>query len=425
MVKYIKNFIKQQKTAMAEHLLLESGDHSVSKSYKEPFLCMTLIVLMIFEVPYFKLFLVAGFLMLILYTIIYKRRPVVNGEMLVLLLFIVLYFMIDTTLEVSSEYKLWYAVSTVSLYACGYYMDYDVLDVEERSKKMEHVIRIIAIAYAAFILITVIYSVAKGQFGITRNPLNLWTGTLRAATHYGTMSVIPLAYGLYLVVIGETKKDHKLGWLLVLFTAFVATITASRTILFLIPIGAIIAYFANIKIRGKLSGKHLNQLIGALTLFTFGVTALALDVFGIQNLFLKSQLGQRYLLGYAPTLTDDGRWKNTTFFIQNISKSLWGGGYTRTNAGNIHNVYLNVFDLSGIIPFALLIIFTIKVVKDYKRMRKNKAVNISTALLLLLVLSLSFIQLLLEPTMESVPTFIWCLLLICGMQHKVSRYTNK
>ena len=385
---------------------------------------MLLLVLTIFEVPYFNLFLDSGLLMLILYTMVYNRRPVANGEMLVLLLFIALYFVIDTKLEQSNTYKFWYAISTVSLYTCGYHMNFDRLSFEERNKKLEYVIRLIAITYTAYVLVTVVYSALNGQFAITRNPLNLWAGTLRAATHYGTMSIIPLAYGLYLAITGETKRRNRLGWLLVIFAVVVAIITASRTVLLLVPVGTIIAYFAHIHMRGEFSRKHVNQLVGALILHGVGIAAFVMDLFGIQTLFFRTQLGQRYLLGYAPTLIKDGRWVNVQFFLENIRHSLWGGGYSRANAGNIHNVYLNVFDLSGIIPFALLALFTIWVRRDYKRMRKNGAVSISAALLLLLVLSLSFIQMLLEPTMESVPVFMWCVLLICGMQNKVSRCTQ-
>lgn len=396
----------------------------MSKAYKEPFLCMALLVLMIFEVPFLNLFLIAGLLMLLIYTVIYKRRPVVNGEMMVLLLFIALYFILDSKLEQSNTYKLWYSISTVSLYMCGYYMNFGMLDKNERSEKLEYVIRIIAVTYTAYVVITVVYSAINGQFVITRNPLNLWTGKLRAATHYGTMSIVPLAYGLWLIVIGETKKRKTQGWILIIFAVTVAIITASRTVIMLVPVGAIIAYFSNIKMCGEFTRRHVNQLIGVLVFLGVGIVAFVLDIFGIQTLFFRTQLGQRYVQGNAPTLTEDGRWINILFFLGNIDKSLWGGGYSRTNVGNLHNVYLNVFDLSGIIPFTLLVFFTISILRDFLRMRRNGAVSISVELLMLLVLSLAFIQMLLEPTMESVPVFMWCLLLICGMQRKVSRCTQ-
>ena len=175
--------------------------------------------------------------------------------MVVLILFIVLYFAIDTKLESSTEYKVWYAISTISLYAYGDYMDFDGLSTKERSEKVTSVIKTIAIAYAAFVLVTMVYSIMKGQFAITRNPLNIWTGTLRAATHFGTMSLIPLAYGLYLIIATRSKMSHKYGWMLIIFVSLVAIITGSRTALFLVPIGFIIAYLADIKIQGVFTKK--------------------------------------------------------------------------------------------------------------------------------------------------------------------------
>lgn len=394
------------------------------ENYKEPLICMALLVFMIFEVPYFNLFLVAGLLMLLAYTLIYKRRPVVNGEMLILLLFISLYFIIDTKLEQSITYKIWYGVSTVSLYACGNYMTFEGLDKREKSNKVEYVVKIIAVSYMLYILATIIYSFLRGQFLLSRNPLNLWTGTLRAATHYGTMSIIPLAYGLFLIMNGDSKRSRRLGCLLITFSLMVAVITASRTVLLLVPLGLIITYFANIKMNGNFTKKHLNLLVGSLIILGFGILCLATNLFGIQTIFYKTQLGQRYLLGDAPTLMNDGRWENVSFFLQHLNQSIWGGGYSRTNAGNLHNVYLNVFDLSGIVPFSLIVLFSVCVLRDYHKLRIRGTVDISTQLLFLLIFILSFIQMMLEPTMESVPVYMWCLLLICGMQKRLTYYIS-
>lgn len=161
------------------------------------------------------------------------------------------------------------------------------------------------------------------------------------------------------------KKRKTQGWILIIFAVTVAIITASRTVIMLVPVGAIIAYFSSIKMRGEFTRRHVNQLIGALVFLGVGIAAFVLDIFGIQTLFFRTQLGQRYVQGNAPTLTEDGRWINILFFLENMDKSIWGGGYSRTNVGNLHNVYLNVFDLSGIIPFTLLVFFTISILRDF------------------------------------------------------------
>lgn len=363
--------------------------------------------------------------MLIISVIIYKRRPMVNMEMVVLTLFIVLYFVIDENLAQSNNFKIWYAVSTVSMYTYGYYINFDGLNIRERSKKIENIIKVIAISYTFYLLLTMVYSLIQGQFSISRNPLNIWTGTLRAATHYGTMSIIPLAFGLYMAITGMDKREKRLGIMLVLYTGMIAVMTASRTILLLIPIGTVIGYFANIKMQGVFTRRNINQLVGAILLIGFGFLSFALNLFNIRTIFLSSQMGVRYLSGNIPTLENDGRWEDLSFFFQHISESVWGGGYSRQHAGNLHNVYLNVFDLSGIIPFLLLVLFTYYTVKNFRRLGQKSSVDSPTRLLLLLVLSLSFIQMLIEPAMESVPVFMWCIFLICGMQKKVSRYLSE
>ena len=202
----------------------------------------------------------------------------------------------------------------------------------------------------------------------------------------------------------------------------IAVMTASRTVLLLIPIGAFIGYFANIKMQGVFTRRNLNQLVGTILLIGFGILSFMMNLFNIRTIFLSTQLGLRYLSGNIPTLKNDGRWINLSFFFQHISESLCGGGYSRQHAGNLHNVYLNVFDLSGIIPFLLLVLFTFCAFNNYRILGHNKSVDAKTHLLLLLVLSLAFMQMLLEPALESVPVFMWCIFLICGMQKKVSRY---
>lgn len=395
-----------------------------SSFYKEPLLCMLFLTLMIFEVPFFNLYLIAGLLMLILYAIIYKKFITIDGNIVILLLFITLYFLLDTKLEYSTNYKVCYVISTVSIYICGYYVNFDGLNIENKSKKLEYVVRAIAITYSVYIGLTIGLSIAKGQFIVSRNPLDLWTGSLRASTHYGTMSIIPLAYGIYLIITEKKIIKQIMGWVLVVFVSLVAVITGSRTALFLVPIGLIFAYFTNIKLQGKFTKKHFKQFLCIFMLISFVLIVYHLNVFEIKTLLQKSQLGQRYLFGSAQSFKEEVRWTRVEFFLRNINKSFFGGGYTRTRVGNIHNIYLNVFDLSGIIPFTLLIIFLFNILNDYRKIVTNKLLSLQITLLLFIVLLLSFIQTLLEPTMESVPVFMWCLLLICGMQHKVSKSKN-
>lgn len=385
----------------------------MNRYIKEPLVCSLLLVMCILEIPFGNLFLMSAPIMLLSLTFIYRRRPVINLQAFILSVFIILYFVIDSQLQQTSSYKLFYALSVISIYLCGLYAEFDSEKIKS-SNKLEKTIELIAVTYLIYVGITIIYSISKGQMAVNRNPLNIWTGQLRAATHYGTMLLIPVIYGIYLSTVYKGKK-RVIGFIIVIISLLINVLTASRTIILFIPVGYLFSYFYSIKVSGAFSKRHLNQLIGSLiAVFTIMIMFIN-DMFGLQTMYLHSALGQRYLQGNVARMADDGRMTHWRFFFSHLSESFFGGGYSRQNTGNLHNIYLNVYDLSGIIPFILLVIFTLMLTKRIRKVIKQEKVTNEIKVLLVLLFLLSFAQVLMEPVMESVPVFCWCLLYIAGM----------
>lgn len=387
---------------------------------REPVICSLILLLIIFEVPYFNLFLMAATLLYIILVIIYKRKAVINKQAIILFLFIILYFIIDSNLRQSNTYKIFYILSVGLLYLCGYYATFDKSNNIQSTKKIFYAIQMIAIGYFSYVIITLVWSVIKGQMSISRNPLNIWTGQLRAATHFGTMLVIPVAYGIWLTLLGENRKRRLYGIMMVLTAAIINVITASRTILLFIPIGFVICYFYSIVVKGKFSRNHLYQLILCILIVMLSMVVINLNLFNIQDKFVASALGQRYATGHVSTIAEDGRMKHWLYFFAHLGESFWGGGFTRIHSGNLHNIYFNVYDLSGIIPFTLLIAFTVMGVKNIKKVCYYDLITDKLKVLIIVVYSLTLLQLLMEPVMESVPTYFWCILYLSGMVDKLA-----
>ena len=389
------------------------------------FFLSILMVLMIFEIPYFNLFLVIPFISLMYIMLIQQKKVFLTWQMLILSVFIILYFYIDTTLEQSATYKTWYAISAISMYMCGYYIEPEKYSYEGLSENVENKVHLISAAYLIYVLITIIYSMFKGQFGISRNPLNIWTGLLRAATHYGTMLVLPVAYGAAYIVVGKGIREKIKGVAYVILSIIVTIIIAGRTILYFTPLALVLVYFYNIKVSGTFKKKHMAQLIACIVLIVLFLIFFKLNLFYIQSIIMKSQLGMRYLYGQVDKIAEDGRAVNIKYLFSHINESLMGGGYTRRNSGDLHNIYLNVFDLSGIIPFFLLICFSLNSTLKIRKAFSNKILTDKNRVIMFSVLSLAFIQLLLEPVMESVPVFCWCVLYILGCMERLSCYSKK
>lgn len=388
--------------------------------YGDPAICTVLLLLMVFEVPVFNVYLVAPTILFFYYAIIMRKGFIVGWDDLLLAAFIISYFVIDSVLEYSTLYKVMYASSLICAYMCGKRVLFQSGNINFNSIKVEKVIRIFAYAYFTYVLITIVYSVANGQFLLTRNPLNLWTGTLRAATHYGTMLVFPAAYGIYLLVSGLEKRKI-IGGAIVVFCIAVSVMTASRTIIYMIPLGIVVCVLAEAKFH-KTFNRRLAFTVGGLTVVVLTLFAMfQSNAFGIQDSFLSTQLGQRIMLGQVSTFKEDGRMVYNMFLFNHLSESFLGGGYTRLHSGRLHNLFLNVYDMGGIIPLSFLMIFFVKAVRKLNMTIKRPVLDAGVKTLVFLLYILVFVQMMLEPVMESVPIFVWCFLYVAGVMHSVAR----
>lgn len=389
---------------------------------KIPLFCLVTLIVMIVEIPYANFFLLASSVILVYYTIIYRKRIIITLPFVLLICFISSYFILDTYLKQTFTYKFLYALSVICIYQIGY----QFIDTRDSSDVIiEQIIRLISITYFFYVLVSIVNSVIKGQLAISRNPLNIWTGDLRAATHYGSMLVFPLAYGICLLFTNRDRKDKFLGILLTIGSLIQTLMIAGRSIILFTVLGIVIAYFYSIKLKGQFTSKHLKQLCLCLALIFMGYIVFEANIFNVQTIFNNSQMGKRLLNGQTSTIEEDGRMKHLRFFFENIKYSLWGGGYTRLHSGNLHNVYLNVFDLSGIVSFSFLVMFTLNVMSKFKKCLSFHFVKFETKMFLFVIFVLNFIQLFMEPVMESVPVMFWCLIMLTGMVEKVTKFDSE
>lgn len=373
------------------------------------------LLLIIMEIPY--IFLVLPIVLFFYLLVIYHRKIVLNIDVLILCIFISTYFLFDSVTEYSIEYKLLYINSVILMYINGYCSFPNRFFLNSNKVVIRDIIKLIVVSYLLYVIISFIYSFIVGQFSISRNPLNIWTDEMRPATHYGSMLIIPVAYGVILF-INEVGKKRLLGFGILIFSIIFSIITATRTTLLMIPIGFFINYMLDTAKTNKIKIKYVKQIICIVTMIILLTILFFMNAFGIQDLFFHSQMGIRYTTGHIPSLSEDGRWLNISFLIANVEKSFFGGGYTRINAGNLHNVFLNIYDLGGIIPFCLFLIFTYRRFIHINKLVKYIGLCVFDKMLVVIVFSFIFIQSMLEPIMESVPVLFWSVIYLCGLIDK-------
>lgn len=376
-----------------------------------------LFILMIFEVPYFFVYLMIP-IILFCYCI-WKAKflvPLSSSE-LFLAVFIISFYFIDTTLGTSIRLKILMVLGYILMYSSG-----RICGIYKEEKYLEKLIEFIAICYLSFVVISVLYSTYVGGFLISRNPINIWNGQSRPATHYGTMLVFPLAYGIYRVIAFTNAKIK--GVVLIAIVFILTLILGSRTVLYLIPLGVIMGLFYELFIGDGIRKKQIYILMNISIVALLLLLVWYFDLFNIQEIIFKTALGKRFITGEAPSFKEDGRYNVIKYFFENYSKSIWGGAYIRKHMYNLHNVYLNIFDLSGIIPFVAFIAFNICVIKDIVFFNKYSK-SISTKLCIDIFFSMFFLQMQFEPIMESVPIAMLSVTFLSGYIRSYRREIGK
>lgn len=394
-----------------------------AKYKKESILYVLLLIMMICEIPY--VFLVAPIILFIILFILNKKNKIrVNKEFIQISIFIISYFAMDTQLEQSTTFKVLYSLSVISIYLYGINSCSDLKTLELNSQKLQNIIKLISLTFLVYVVITIAINLIIRQFSISRNPIDIWNGTYRAATHYGTMLVFPMVYGCYQIILRNNFREKIFGSLIIIFAVFTCIITASRTILYLIPCVFIIIYYFKLKLDRKIKIRHIRQIVLSLTILAMGIIIFEMNFFNVQTIFNSSQLGLRYASGQATKLEEDSRLSNMVFLFKHLKESLMGGGFTRLHSGNTHNLWLNVYDLSGIVPFTALILYTVSNIKQLGKFIKNKMVGNDTKVLIVSIYIACMLQMVFEPILESVPVFFWSFIYMNGVIYTYSKYKS-
>ncbi|MGD6730446.1 MAG: hypothetical protein ACPKMZ_05180 [Pleomorphochaeta sp.] len=97
-----------------------------------------------------------------------------------------------------------------------------------------------------------------------------------------------------------------------------------------------------------------------------------------------------------------------------FTKYLWGGNFISTgqNIGPAHEIWLDTYDYSGIIPYTLIIIYTCSYIIRMFKIFKNKNIYLGIRILSVTFYIVMTIQFGLEPILEGSPIlfYLFCFL---------------
>ena len=228
-----------------------------------------------------------------------------------------------------------------------------------------------------------------------------------------------LACFFYLFVFENNKKFKISGILLFILSSIYCLALGRRTtfLLFIIVLFvSLIYYFIYIK---KINIKNfIKYILMLLFIFFLSIVVIYLNLFDIRTYLSRITLFAKiFRQGF-----DSGR---ITIFINSIkyyTKYLWGGQKISENLGSlIHNMWGDIYDYAGIIPFILILIYTISSIKVGVKFIKNKSISTSFKLVIINLYICSFMVMLLEPLLSA---FSLLLIVIVLLISSFDTYNN-
>ena len=105
---------------------------------------------------------------------------------------------------------------------------------------------------------------------------------------------------------------------------------------------------------------------------------------------------------------------------------LWGGQYISGAMDiQIHDLWLDIYDYAGIVPFVLMIVFTVYEIVCFIKLLINKKISSDFKILLIGVYAACLVQAMLEPLMTGASIFLICMVMMFATTDTLSAEADK
>lgn len=254
------------------------------------------------------------------------------------------------------------------------------LGENERTDNIEALILTLSIGMNIHLILNFIYELVRFGFAFRLSSLHydIWSGSYIAAT--GAMANATAMVGcLYYLIFKSSKKNRLWGIGLLIFNTVYDLIMGGRSFFFLLVIGFLVGFVLDIffsneiqSVVKKVAGFVLIAgIIGIVLTFLYNNSV-------IRSFFEDTYFYKRVFRGnnvYENMLTTS-RTSIRKIYLENMLDYPFGGRKIQAITNNYaHELYLDIYDIGGIIPYAFIIIYVVASVISYIRSMKSPYVD--------------------------------------------------
>lgn len=286
---------------------------------------------------------------------------------------------------------------------CFYLYADQIVTPDTKEQDIVRLCLIISTGYFLHGILSILVSIRLGAFQINAERiLDFWTHEKHNRTIIGMYLTPIFLCGVPTVsLLGDCiKKGHCLLIMAGCCVSIIASIyVGNRTLLVIAAFTVFLCVAQGIKI----SKKKGRIIAVSIFLVILALIMIQMDVFHLAEFVQNSFLAKREDSGLSSS-----RWQVYSDIAKNIWEYRLGFISTHGNSGIelgfAHNLWLDVLIFSGYIPFALLVVFTIRVIAVALRMQK-KSVAVGYRVLVLCTTAGILLNWAVEPVLSANPYF--------------------
>lgn len=302
----------------------------------------------------------------------------------------------------------------------AYYIGSNIKEPSEDNIKK--IIYIIAFGMASHVVLNFAYdfSIFGIKFSESYNHFDFWTRneikeTLVAVNYVFIIGIV------YFLIKYEKNSYIRIAAIILLILIYIYNFGLGRRTPVLL---LIISIFASLIIDIRLSNKINYKRIGLIALIVIAIFVL-LSIMYINNTFgIKDTLFKFVVI--RKFVTEGLKTERLELFVNGLKLMpyhLWGGQEISNSVGiYIHDLWMDTYDYAGIVPYVLLIIYSIYYLINMIKLVKNKNISNNYKLLFIVLFIVCFLQLCLDPIMTGSSIFLICVVIIGTCFDRLNKY---
>lgn len=343
---------------------------------------------------------------LIMYIAWKKNKILINKNLIVLIGFSITYYVISMSYGID--------VSKISI-ACvlSYYIGMMIVEISKTPEKT--IIKYTySIAIGFFIHAMANYIINMGTQ--ERNTIDIWTKVARSATLQATMLTMLMGSSFFSFFILKNKLHRVIITICIILSLLYNLVLGTRTLIIVSIVSFILSEITFIVFyikKGDIVLKKAKILVKAIIII---LVIYSSNFMGIREKIEDTKLLRRINKPYSTQEADSNRVETMILAFNNILDYSMGGNTEKVgDLKYIHNMWLDVANQAGIIPFTLLILFTSISLFYLIKTLKSQEFSAEFKIFLVGIYSAVLLNMAVEPIMQGEPLFFIMFCNIVGM----------